>query len=160
MILGKTKKKMWHHFYKIFMKVQRVLLRYGILHYKDRQQYHIGWLAPEKSLDELKTHLHNEWGFGNHFISWIDPGQVLSWRKLSDTKNQYHLRVFYDGEIRGHFEATPEASILNHMFKKGIKESQLDFLKFLGDFVVYNEYISDLKVDPNAYNPNAEIVKE
>lgn len=67
------------------MKIQRFLLRAHIInHDKGRQPYHIGWLAPGRTLQELKEHLHEEWGFGNHFVAWIDEGQVLSWRKLLD----------------------------------------------------------------------------
>ncbi len=156
----KIKKKMWHWFYKLSMKTQKALLGYGILKYKRRQEYHIGWLAPDKTLEDLRMYLHTEWGFGNHFISWIDPGQVLSWRKLKDAKTQYHIRLFYDGEIRGHLEATPESSFLKHLFKKDVKEAQLQFLKFLGEYVVYEQTISEIIIDPKAYNPNAEAVEE
>ncbi|MDQ3076292.1 MAG: hypothetical protein M3Q34_04165 [bacterium] len=155
-----AKKKMWHSLYEIFMNFQKFLVKYGIVHYKSRQEYHIGWLASGKTLEELRLHLHSEWGFGNHFVSWIDNGQVLSWRRLVDPKNQYHLRVFYDGEIRGHLEPTPESGIFNHILKKGMKEAQTDFLKFLGEFVVHEQVISELKVDPTVYNPSSEIVIE
>lgn len=157
---AKIKKKIWHSFYKLSMKTQKALLEYGILKYKRRQEYHIGWLAPDKTLEDLRMYLHSEWGFGNHFIAWIDPGQVLSWRKLKDANTQYHIRVFYDGEIRGHLEGTPESSFFKHLFKKGAKEAQLQFLKFLGEYVVYEQTISQIIIDPKAYNPNAEMVEE
>ena len=44
------------------------------------------------------------------------------------------------------------------MEEKGEREAKKDFLKFLGDFVVQEKYISHLKVDPDAYNPDSEIV--
>ena len=154
------KKRIWHELYEVFMNFQKFLLKHGILHYKGRQEYHIGWLAPEKTLEDLRMHLHSEWGFGNHFVSWIDDGQVLSWRKLTGTNSQYHLRVFFDGEIRGHIEPTPESGIWNHIIKRGMRESQEEFSKFLGDFVVREQVISNLKADPNAYNPSSEIVRE
>lgn len=153
-------KKIWHELYEVFMKFQKFLLKYGIIHYKARQEYHIGWLAPEKTLEELRLHLHTEWGFGNHFISWIDSGQVLSWRKLVDAKTQYHIRVFEDGEIRGHLEPTPESGVFARIMRRGITEAQNDFLKFLGDFIVRDEVERDLKVDPNSYSPNSEITPE
>ena len=32
-------------------------------------------------------------------MAWTDKDQVLSWRKLVNFQEQYHLRVFKDGEI-------------------------------------------------------------
>jgi hypothetical protein len=157
----KIKLKFWHYIYKFFLPAQRFLLKYGIIHHQSqRQKYHIGWLAPGKSLEDLKFYLHAKWGFGNHFVAWTDSGQVLSWRKLTDFQDQYHLRVFKDGEIRGHFEFTPEAHPIEHLLEKGEINKQEDFLKFLGDFVVQRKYISNLQVDPNAYNPESEVVLE
>lgn len=154
----KLKYKIWHFIYKFFLPVQRTLLKWGIIYHDGlRQKYHVGWLAPRKTLEGLKTHLHDKWGFGNHFIAWSDSGQVLSWRKLTDFQDQYHLRVFSDGEIRGHFEFTPEAHPIEHFEEKGEQERKADFLKFLGDFVTEKKYISHLKIDPNAYNPDSEI---
>ena len=154
----KIKQKIWDFIYGFFLPIRSFLLRIGIIwHKKGRQKYHVGWLAPGKTLEELKNHLHGKWGFGNHFIAWVDKGQVLSWRKLTDFQDQYHLRVFSDGEIRGHFEFTPEAHPIEHFEEKGEKECRKDFLKFLGDFVSERKYISHLEIDPDAYNSNSEV---
>jgi len=155
----KIKQKIWHFIYSFFPHVQKFLLKGGIIHHESkRQKYHIGWLTPGKTLEELKLHLHSKWGFGNHFVAWTDSGQVLSWRKLVDFQDQYHLRVFSDGEIRGHFEYTPEAHPIEHFIEKGEINKRREFLKFLGDFVVRDKYISHLTMDPDAYNPDSEIV--
>ncbi len=155
----KIKLKAWHFIYKFFLPVQKFLLKYGIIHHQvQRQKYHIGWLAPGKTLEDLKLHLHSKWGFGNHFVAWTDSNQVLSWRKLTDFEDQYHLRVFSDGEIRGHYEYTPEAHPIEHLEEKGEVDKKEDFLKFLGEFVVQRKHVSHLKMDPNAYNPESEIV--
>lgn len=154
----KIKQKIWHFIYKFFPTLLKILLKlHFIWHENGRQRYHIGWLAPGKTLEGLKKHLHEKWGFGNHFIAWTDDGQVLSWRKLMDFQDQYHLRVFSDGEIRGHFEFTPEAHPIEHIEEKGEREAKDDFLKFLGDFVIEKKYISHLTIDPDAYNPDSEI---
>lgn len=155
----KLKYKTWHFIYKFFVPAQQMLLRRGIIHHSNsRQKYHIGWLAPGKTLEGLKIHLHDKWGFGNHFVAWKDRGQVLSWRKLADFQDQYHLRVFSDGEIRGHYEFTPEAHPLEHLEEKGEKEAKEDFLKFLGNFVTEKKHHVHLKMDPDAYNPDTEII--
>lgn len=152
----KIKQKIWRHIYHVFPAVQKFFLNLG-MHKKGRQKYHIGWLAPGRTLEELKKHLHEKWGFGNHFVAWTDTEQVLSWRKLADFNDQYHLRVFSDGEIRGHYEYTPEAHPVAHFEEKGETERKADFLKFLEDFVVQEKHISHLKMDPDAYNPDSEI---
>jgi hypothetical protein len=155
---NKIEQKVWRWIYNFFPPVQKKLLKWGIIHHEDkRQKYHIGWLAPHKTLLQLKKHLHEKWGFGNHFIAWTDKGQVLSWRKLADFSDQYHLRVFEDGEIRGHFEYTPEAHPLSHLEEKGETEKKVDFIKFLGEFVVQKKHDCHLKMDPDAYNPDSEI---
>ncbi|MFA5791778.1 MAG: hypothetical protein WC884_01950 [Candidatus Paceibacterota bacterium] len=154
----KIKQKTWDFIYGFFLPIRSFLLRIGIIwHKKGRQKYHVGWLAKGKTLEGLKKHLHKEWGFGNHFIAWVDEDQVLSWRKLMDFQDQYHLRVYKDGEICGHFEFTPEAHPVEHLEEKGEREVKEDFLKFLGNFVVEEKYISYLKIDPNAFDPKSEI---
>ena len=154
----RTKQKTWRFIYKFFPTVQKHLLKWHIVwHQKERQQYHIGWLAPHKTLEELKKHLHSKWGFGNHFVAWTDSGQVLSWRKLENFKDQYHLRVFEDGEIRGHHEFTPEAHPIDHFSEKGEQSRKQDFLKFLGEFVTQKKHKMHLIMDPDAWNPNSEI---
>ena len=154
----KAKQKIWDFVYSFFLPIRKALLKSGIIwHKKGRQHYPVGWLASGKTLEGLKKHLHEKWGFGNHFIAWIDEDQVLSWRKLTDFQDQYHLRVYKDGEICGHFEFTPEAHPLEHMEEKGEREAKEDFFNFLGDFVVEKECISHLEMDPDAFDPKSEI---
>ncbi len=152
----KFKQRFWKGIYPHFTTMQKFFLKMGF-HQKGRQKYHIGWLAPGKTLEEMKRYLHEKWGFGNHFVAWTDDGQVLSWRKLADFQDQYHLRVYKDGEICGHFEFTPEAHPIDHFIEKGEIEKKEDFLNFLGEYVVQEKYISDLKMDPDAYNPDSEL---
>ena len=156
--LDKFKLKVWHFIYRFFPALQKALLKWHLVfHEKGRQRYHIGWLAKGKTLAELKRHLHSKWGFGNHFIAWGDEGQVLSWRKLADFKDQYHLRVFSDGEIRGHYEYTPESHPIAHFDEKDETFRKKEFLKFLGDFVTSESHPMHLHMDPDAYNPDSEI---
>lgn len=150
----KLKQKIWRVIYRFFPTVQKAFLRF---HEPGRQRYHIGYLAEGKTLEDLKTHLHIMWGFGNHFVAWPDEGQVLSWRKINDFNHQYHLRVFEDGEIRGHFEYTPEGHPIAHFDEKGETFHKNQFLKFLGEFVTDKPHPMHLKMDPNAFNPDSEI---
>lgn len=151
------KKNIWRRIYPIFPWIQNHFLKWHLAwHEKGRQPYHIGWLAPGKTLKELEKHLHNEWGFGNHFVAWRDNGQVLSWRKLEDFDNQYHIRVFKDGEIRGHYEYTPESKPVDHFIEIN-EQSRIDeFKKFLGNYIVQRKYVSHIKPDLNIA-PESEI---
>jgi len=154
-LLDKVKQKTWDIIYEFFPTFQKFFLRF---HQKGRQRFHIGWLAPGKTLEELKIHLHSKWGFGNHFVAWPDEGQVLSWRKLLDFQDQYHLRVFEDGEIRGHFEYTPEAHPIEHFEERGEDFHREEFLKFLGEFVSDTKTPEmHLVLDPDSFNPHSEI---
>ena len=157
-LFDKIKQRIWHFIYKFFPTFQKAFLKLHLIWHKDkRQRFHIGWLTSGKTLEELKNHLHTKWNFGNHFIAWRDSEQVLSWRKLEDFNHQYHLRVFYDGEVRGHYEYTPEGHPLKHFSEKGEDFHRKEFLKFLGDFVTQKKHTSQLEIDPDAYNPNSEI---
>ena len=157
----KIKQKIWHFVYKFFPTFQKTLLETHLIwHNNGRQRFHIGWLAPGKTLEDLKKHLHEKWNFGNHFVAWSDDSQVLSWRKLEDFNHQYHLRVFADGEIRGHYEYTPEGHPIDHFSEKGEGFHRREFLKFLGEFVTHKKHPMHLKRDPNAYNPDSEISME
>ena len=62
----KVKQKIWNVMYAFFLPVRSFLFKLGIIwHKKKRQRYHLGWLAPGKTLAGLKKHLHEKWGFVN-----------------------------------------------------------------------------------------------
>lgn len=155
--IQKIKKFIWKQIYHIFPWMQTHFLKWHLAwHEKGRQPYHLGWLAPGKTLQDLEKHLHEKWGFGNHFVAWTDNGQVLSWRKLEDFDNQYHIRVFKDGEIRGHYEYTPESKPFQHFMEVNEESHQSEFKKFLGNYLVAKKYVSHLKPDVNIA-PESEI---
>lgn len=153
-ILQKFQQKIWRVLYGIFPRIERKFL---FLHDGGRQKYHIGWLSPGHTLAGLKKHLADEWGFGNHFVAWEDKDQVLSWRKLTSFEEQYHVRVYTDGEIRGHYEYTPEAAPLKHFFEQGETEKKDDFLKFLGEFATVETYVSRVSPDTTVPDTDSEI---
>lgn len=128
--------------YPVFPWIERNL---NFLHEKQRQPYHLGWIAPGASIDELKKHLSLVHGFGNHFVSWTDSDQVLSWRKLVSFREQYHIRIFRDGEIRGHFELTPEAAPIRHFRDIGQSAKTEEFKQFIGPFLTTTEHISQIQ---------------
>lgn len=153
--LQRITQKIWNVLYKIFPWAERHMLSF---HQKQRQRFHIGWLHPDKSLADLKIHLNKEWGFGNHFVAWDDSSQVLSWRKLTSFDEQYHLRVYNDGEIRGHYEYTPESAPLKHFFEKGESAKRADFEKFLAGYFVTEKYSRHVEPDSTLADLDSEVI--
>ena len=72
-----------------------------LLRTQGRQNYLLGKLAPGESIESFVEFLLDK-GFGNHFVAFDDEGQVASLRYTPDFKHQYHVRIFKDGEVRGH----------------------------------------------------------
>ncbi|MCL4405033.1 hypothetical protein M1295_00415 [Patescibacteria group bacterium] len=100
-----------------YTSIRDGLLAIGLIKHEGRQPYFIGKLNRkdiEPFLGYLKTH-----GFGNHFVAWEDDDEVIGLRKLDGFDYQYHIRVFNDGEVRGHYEYTPESHCLRHLRKIG-----------------------------------------
>jgi hypothetical protein len=153
--IQKWKQRFWNILYPVFPVLEHLVVP---LHDKKRQKYHLGWLSPDKSLADLKRHLSTKWQFGNHFVAWEDTDQILSWRKIVSFNEQYHLRVYNDGEIRGHFELTPEGAPLKHFWGKGEKDRKKDFLNFLGSCVVLKKYPRHLTPDATVSASSLETV--
>lgn len=137
----KIKQKIWRFLYPIWPQIEH---KFVFLHGRRRQKFHVGWLAPHHTLNGLKKHLSSKWGFGNHFVAWEDDSQVLSWRKLTSFNEQYHLRIYSDGEIRGHYERTPESAPLRHFVSVGSQSKNKDFRNFLGSYMTIHRHISKL----------------
>lgn len=106
-----------------------------VAQHEGRQDFYLGNIAPGKTIDDLVAYLSAVHGFGNHFVALFDPGQVASLRRLHNFKYQYHLRIFADGEVRGHYELTPESHPFKHMKGEDFHDRQQDFVKWLGDWV-------------------------
>jgi hypothetical protein len=145
-----SKKSRFGFFSKLFAKNKhkaRVI--------SDRSNYHVGWLAPGKTLEDLRAHLHGRWGFGVLSTDTKESDEVLNWRKLTpDEKEQYHIIVYRDGEIRGRIEDTPESH--HHTSGKNMREARAEILKYLGDFAIYKKNLTKLQKAKNVYEPQPE----
>jgi hypothetical protein len=100
-----------------------------------RQNYLLGHIAPHETFESVIKYLISK-GFYNHFVAWEDDGEVVSLRYMENFSHQYHLRIFDDGEVRGHFEYTPECHPLKHYYAEGFEERRDYFLNLLGDKIV------------------------
>jgi hypothetical protein len=131
---NRSKYVFWKVIYPVHGTGRDILLSLGVLHHEGRQDYLLGHLTPGRTMEDFVKYLETQ-GLANHFIALRDDDEVVSLRRLVDFEHQYHLRIFKDGEIRGHFEYTPESHPRRHMEKVGQEPRRADFLQFLGDWV-------------------------
>ncbi len=115
--------------------VRDTALALGVVRHEGRQHFLLGKVAPHISIQEFVERLVAQ-GFGNHFVAWEDEGELVSLRYVEDFKCQYHLRVFKDGEVRAHYEYTPECYPILHLREVGIEARRDDFLRMLGDTIM------------------------
>jgi hypothetical protein len=106
----------------------------GIVKHAGRQEYLVGSLKRECSLRDFISFLIEQ-GFANHFIAWKDTGELVSLRKTVGFEYQYHVRVFNDGEVRCHYEYTPEYRPVRHLIQVGFEDRIQEFRDLLRDWV-------------------------
>src|SRR5262249_32787496 len=104
----------WRLYTPFHTMVRDATLRLGITKHEGRQECLQGRIATGKSVGALVNHLVGL-GFGNHFIAWKDDGEIVSMRLAETFSHQYHIRIFADGEVRGHYERTPECNPVLHL---------------------------------------------
>lgn len=99
-----------------------------------RQDFLLGKLDPSRSVQEFVSFLINK-GFANHFVAWKDSDELVSLRHVVDFKHQYHIRVFKDGEVRCHFELTPEYRPVRHLVRVGFEDRTPEFEQLLQGWI-------------------------
>ena len=81
-----------------------------------RQNYYLGVIDP-KQLFKLYYKLC-ERGYIDNFLAYVDKGEKYNLRKFHFVMEgcfwQTHIRIFEDGEVRGHYEITPESDPRAH----------------------------------------------
>lgn len=134
----------WPHF--IFWRMitplhpgmRRLSARLGLIDFNQfldgqgRQRFLLGTIAPEHNIDTIIEHLVQN-GFGHNTLAWEDTGEVASLRLSDGFRFQYHVRIFSDGEVRGHYEFTPEAHPWKHYYEEGMVPEREYFEQLLGD---------------------------
>lgn len=94
----------------------------------------MGRISSGKTIEDLEKHLKNK-GFEHHPLAWVDDGEVLGMRYPENFHQQYHIRVFEDGSVHGHYETTVESHPIAHIQEWGMEPRQEEFLRFLEDCV-------------------------
>ncbi len=115
--------------------IRDLLLFLRLIRHKGRQPFLLGYLRSDRSAEDLRRHLTKH-HFEEHFPCWRDDGEVVDVRLRKNFEYQYHLRVFQDGEVRGHYEFTPEYKPFKHIFDIGMQDRVDEFMEFLGHIIV------------------------
>ncbi|MBU6370833.1 hypothetical protein KGQ74_02020 [Patescibacteria group bacterium] len=112
-----------------------LLLRLRIIRHVGRQEYPLGRIDIDASLEPMIRDLVAR-GYGNHFVAWKDSDELVSLRCTPDFEHQYHIRIFADGEVRAHYEYTPECHPIRHMREVGIEERRGEFLSLVKKYLI------------------------
>lgn len=109
-----------------------VIGRFFLKH--NRQEFLMGRL-PKRVQHKLFGNFLRSRGFEDVSLSWIDPGETVNVRRLKDKDKQYHVRVFNDGEIRGHLEYAPESRPVAHLLEEGFEPAREYLTALYNDFL-------------------------
>jgi len=112
--------------------------RMGVVKHQGRQRYLLGYISPSVTMQEFVGHLVAQ-GFARLSVAWKDEGEVVSLRRFEDFTHQYHIRIFTDGEVRGHFEYTPECYPYAHLRAIGQQHHAKEFAAMFGDFITIEQ---------------------
>lgn len=104
----------------------------NVVRNRGRQPFLLGTIAPKYTVEEFVSFL-TEKRYAYHRIAWVDEGEMVSLRYVENFMYQYHIRIFEDGEVRGHYEYTPECYPLLHLMDIGRENRREKFLKLFGD---------------------------
>jgi hypothetical protein len=133
----------WHLATPIHPFLRKASAKLGLVKFdqfldgKGRQKFLIGTIHPDHSEESLVEHLIGL-GYAGNTVAWQDSGEVASLRLTDGFRFQYHIRIFDDGEVRGHYEYTPEAHPLKHYYEVDMEERRDYFLKLLDGKIVPN----------------------
>lgn len=139
-------------------RLSALLTRLGLTKPIGRKPFHVGWMAPGKSLDEVRLYLHSEWGFGRNDSHINDPDLVLNWCRLTSDHKKYSIQIYSDGEIRGYYENIPITGVLEKPSEMGEKEAKEEFIKFLGECSVEKKFISHHTSESKQIEPAPEMI--
>lgn len=107
--------------------------------HKVRQRFPIGFLHKDADPEELETYLCTQ-GFFREKMALVDPDEIFGMRKLDPEHPcfQYHIRLYADGELRGHYEKTPEDFPIDHFNEVGFEARAEEFQTLFKKFLVSN----------------------
>ena len=126
----------WNLAYRVWPPCIKLVEYLGVHNF--RQRYLLGHLNANYHKENFEKYLIDK-GFERAVIAWNDPGQVLSLRKIDKEIYQYHIRLFIDGEIRAHYEYSPESHPYDHVMEVYFHPETEFFQKLLGEYLIKEE---------------------
>jgi len=123
----------WKIIYVVYPPVLRILEKLHF-HYV-RQDFYWGRLNPKYTQEGFKNFLLKK-SFYPAILAWKDPGEILNLRLIDNKVFQHHIRLFDDGEIRGHYEYSSEGNPFFHIFGVGCRDDREFFRSLLGDYLI------------------------
>ena len=125
----------WRVLTPIYPTILDGIIALGIVRHSGRQPFLLGYVSPNISLKEF-IHQTIKRSYGNHFVALHDSNELVSLRITDGFEYQYHLRVFEDGAVHGHYEYTPEAHPFLHLYEVGFEDKRDFFLSQFGELLV------------------------
>ncbi len=125
----------WSTYTRFHPYVRDFVVRIGLVKHFGQQPFLIGYVAKGISIRSFIEHLI-EIGYSNHFVALRDDGELIGLRITDGFTRQYHIRVFADGSVRGHYEYTPEAHPFLHLNEVGFENRKDVFLEQIGSVIV------------------------
>ncbi len=123
----------WRVYTNFHPYVRDVATVLGIIRHGGRQPFLLGSIKKYSS----KTFIEHliKIGYGNNFVAWHDDDEIVSLRLTDGFLRQYHVRIFADGAVHGHYEYTPEAYPIRHINQIGFEDRKNDFFEQFGDMI-------------------------
>lgn len=131
-IAHRIKYYLWRIFAPYHPTIRDGAIALRIVKNHGRQPYLLGTIARDQSVEEFVSFLIGK-GYAHHRVAWKDEGEIVSLRHVKDFMHQYHIRIFENREVRGHYEYTPECYPILHMWDIGREERREEFLGHFGD---------------------------
>jgi len=126
---------LWYYYSPYHPTVRDSVIALNVIKNYGRQPYILGTIAPHLTIEEFVSYLVEK-GYAYHRVAWEDDGEVVSLRHVKNFIYQYHIRVFQDREVRGHYEYTPECYPLLHLFDVGFEDRREEFMALFGDRII------------------------
>ncbi len=118
----------------IFPYLRIALIKSGLIEQPaSRQPFALGHLRDDVPVQVFRDELRSLHFFAEK-MAFVDPDEILGMRLLDpkDPTYQYHVRVFRDGEVRGHHEKTPEDFPIDHFREVGFGPRYDEFMTMFG----------------------------
>jgi len=147
----------WGVFRPIHDLVRDLLSYLKIIKHYRRQDYLLGWLHPERKVEDFILHLKLQGFDDQHFASWVDEGELMDLRLRENFDFQYHLRIFHDREVRGHYEVTPESRPIAHLRDTYTEPRTEQFLSWIEDWVIRDKQVFAETQYPTERRPRHEV---